>query len=134
MKVGKRHHRARDITGLKVGYLTAETYVGSDGKKSLWRTVCVCGAVRVYPAAELTKGAKKGHIMSCGCRRSETIARRVTRHGMSRHKGYAVWDSMLARCYRESCESYPHYGGRGIQVCDSRSEEHTSELQSRGHL
>ena len=30
---------------------------------------------------------------------------------------HAVWDSMIARCYRASSQSYPHYGGRGITVC-----------------
>lgn len=55
--------------------------------------------------------------MSCGCRRSQTISRRVTRHGMSHHPAYAVWDSMLARCYRKTSRSYKDYGARGIKVC-----------------
>lgn len=34
------HHRARDITGQRSHYLTAIAYVGSDGKKSLWKVQC----------------------------------------------------------------------------------------------
>jgi len=25
---------------------------------------------------------------------------------------------MIDRCYAKNCRSYPHYGGRGIKVCD----------------
>ena len=32
---------------------------------------------------------------------------------------HAVWDSMIARCYRTSSQSYPNYGGRGVTVCDA---------------
>jgi hypothetical protein len=31
---------------------------------------------------------------------------------------HKTWDSMKQRCLNPNCESYPHYGGRGIKVCD----------------
>lgn len=43
---------------------------------------------------------------------------RVTlNHGLSHHPIYRVWQSLRARCFYESCEAYPDYGGRGITVC-----------------
>lgn len=132
MTVGKRHHRARDITGLKVGYLTALEYAGSDGRKSLWLVECVCGARKTYPATDLTKGLRKGQIMSCGCRRSETISRRVRRHGKSRHPMYHVWDSMKARCSNPKNHNYANYGGRGIRVCKSWHEDFANFLRDMG--
>ena len=52
------HHRAKDITGLTVGFLTAIKYHGSNGKASLWEMHCVCGNVRLkngLTAAELAR-------------------------------------------------------------------------------
>jgi hypothetical protein len=39
-------------------------------------------------------------------------------HGYSGTPLYAVWNAMIARCYRPSQDRYPYYGGRGITVCD----------------
>ena len=47
------HHRAKDLSGLRVGFLTVTTYAGSNGKKSLWHTLCLCGATPVHAASEL---------------------------------------------------------------------------------
>lgn len=31
-----------------------------------------------------------------------------------RRKAYRIWESILQRCYSETCKFYPNYGGRGI--------------------
>ena len=111
------HHRAKDITGLRVGYLTARRYAGSDGKKSLWVAGCVCGAEVTMPATELKKQKARGVIASCGCKRSETIGKRLTRHGMSKHPVFAVWRSMNDRCRLPTHQAWRNYGARGITVC-----------------
>ncbi len=116
-KGGKVHHRAKDITGLRVGYLTAESYAGSDGKKSIWNTRCVCGKLIQMPATELQKQKNRGIRASCGCRKNESISASKRTHGMSRHPAYAVWRSMLDRCRLPTHQSWANYGGRGIQVC-----------------
>lgn len=41
-------------------------------------------------------------------------------HGLvkSRLDMYRRWTNMMARCYSPTSISYPHYGGRGISVCE----------------
>ncbi len=113
------HHRARDITGLRVGYLTAAHYLGSDGRKSLWLARCDCGASVTLPATELLKQANRGITASCGCQRRATISRKRTTHGMSHHPAFAVWRSMIDRCQLPTHHAWRNYGGRGIKVCDA---------------
>ena len=112
------HHRARDLSGQKLGYLTVLSYRGSDGKKSLWELQCVCGARKLMQGAEISKQQKRGIVASCGCKRRETIGARRRVHGMSRHKAFAVWRSMLDRCRLPSHQAWQHYGGRGVSVCE----------------
>lgn len=112
------HHRAKDITGLRVGYLTALRYHGSDGKNSLWVVRCDCGAEKLMPASEMKKKAARGVVASCGCKRRESISTRRTQHGMSRHPAYAVWRSMCDRCRLPSHHAWHNYGARGVTVCE----------------
>ena len=112
------HHRAKDITGLRVGYLTALRYHGSDGKQSLWVVRCDCGAEKLMPASEMKKQAARGVVASCGCKRRESISTRRTQHGMSKHPAYAVWRSMCDRCRLPSHHAWHNYGARGITVCE----------------
>lgn len=39
-------------------------------------------------------------------------------HGQRYARIYRVWEGMKKRCYKPSHPFYPHYGGRGIVVCD----------------
>jgi hypothetical protein len=45
------------------------------------------------------------------------------RHGhasnkLGRSPEYSTWHAMVRRCTNPRCDSYPHYGGRGIRVCE----------------
>lgn len=42
----------------------------------------------------------------------------TSKHGLSKHPLYKVWDSMKTRCWYPSHKDYMNYGGRGITVCD----------------
>lgn len=37
---------------------------------------------------------------------------------MKNHPLYTRYSGMLSRCYNPNTDSYPHYGARGIKVCD----------------
>ena len=112
------HHRAKDITGLRVGYLTALKYHGSNGKKSIWEVQCDCGVTVLMPATEMPKLEKRGVMASCGCKKRETIATKNSTHGMSQHPAYWAWRSMNDRCSLPTHQAWANYGGRGIQVCE----------------
>lgn len=47
-------------------------------------------------------------------------------HGKSNTRLYRVWSGMKDRCYNKNCKGYPHYGGRGIVVCDEWKDDFMS--------
>lgn len=54
------------------------------------------------------------------------------KHGRSRTRTYKTWSSMLGRCYDSRNASYPHYGGRGITVCERWREDFLHFLADMG--
>lgn len=117
------HHRARDISGLRVGYLTVVRYQGSNGKKSLWEVRCDCGTVLIREPSEILKMQKRGVRASCGCMKGHTLSEKRQTHGMSRHPAFAVWRSMVDRCRLPTHQAWHNYGARGIQVCKRWQED-----------
>ena len=49
----------------------------------------------------------------------------VKTHGHSKTKLYGVWCAMKRRCYNHNDKRYPHYGERGIIVCDEWRNDYT---------
>jgi hypothetical protein len=66
------------------------------------------GAMRGKSHTEETKAAISAKL----------IGRPSNANGLSRTPTYKSWVSMLWRCRDPRDASYPHYGGRGISVCD----------------
>lgn len=126
------HHRAKDLTGLRVGYLTTTRYCGSDGRKSLYEAVCVCGRTVALPGTELQKQHKRGIRASCGCMKSATISAKRTTHGMSKHPVFVVWRSMVDRCTLPSHQAWRNYGGRGVTVCSEWRESFAAFWRDMG--
>ena len=85
----------------------------SGKQKSWWLARCDCGREIIATGVHLKGGA----YQSCGCMRRVLIKAKNTKHGMSHHPLYAVWDTMIARCHRPSHKSYGNYGAAGIHVC-----------------
>lgn len=96
-----------DLVGRQFTDLFVKSYAGSNGKRSLWLCVCVCGKEVILDSHKLNTS----HTKSCGCRRKK-------RNGYHSHPLYHTWMNLLARCYNEKNPSYKNYGGRGIQVCE----------------
>lgn len=109
-----------DLTGQRFGRLLAMEFVGiGRNHKSPWRCQCDCGAETTALASNL----KRRLTTSCGCRRDEACSDKATTHGLaSPSKGvssiYKTWAGMMRRCNNPNEISYPHYGGRGIKVCE----------------
>lgn len=63
-------HQVEDLVGKKFGRLTVTSYAERKNGKTYWNCSCECGNTTVADAYSL----KNGSIVSCGCRRHETIA------------------------------------------------------------
>ena len=51
---------------------------------------------------------------------------------MTRHPLARTYRAMIDRCYNPKQDSYPHYGGRGITVCDRWLESITNFVADMG--
>jgi hypothetical protein len=89
--------------------------------------LCTCACDKKLVAVLLTE-LLSGGTVSCGCWRRQVgrfNGRLRRQHGQSKAANggkptpeYKAWCSMKDRCYNPRIQSYPHYGGRGIKVCD----------------
>lgn len=120
---------ARDLLGRRYGRLIvlAKAEPGDD-KRARWLVQCDCGTKKVVRQWLLLRG----RTSSCGCLARELTVRRSRTHGMTNSPEWLTWRRMRARCYNENCDSYPHYGGRGIRVCDRWLESFQSFLEDMG--
>lgn len=75
--------------------------------------VCDCGVVKEYRFQAI----RSGNTRSCGCLVKDLpgCGGINKTHGMSYSSEYKIWSGMKRRC---SDESFKHYFGRGIKVCD----------------
>jgi hypothetical protein len=103
-------HHASFYVGKKYGMLLV---TGTTKNRRDVVTLCDCGGTRVVGIAPIRRGV----IFSCGC-----APRRVKRDpkGFTANKRtFYSWQDMRRRCYDpKRTHDYPHYGGRGITVCD----------------
>jgi hypothetical protein len=103
-----------ELTGQRFGRLEVKSYDGLRNAKAYWRCVCECGA-EVFVRGELLRN---GNTASCGCYRAEFVSESKRKHGMVGTPEYNAYSSMLGRCFNKNNHKFPHYGGRGIKVCD----------------
>lgn len=107
-----------DITGQRFGRLVVlEPSHIKDGKW-WWRCQCDCGRETTTSGKYLRNGQTK----SCGCFATDDKRARNTTHGYTVHKrkkgkAFDRWAGMFSRCYNPKVERFPHYGGRGVEVC-----------------
>jgi len=114
---------ATDLTGRRFGRLTvsAEADKRLGIKHRRWSCLCDCGKSVTIEQRSLIIGKAQ----SCGCIQREKAAEQAAlmgagnaTHGMTDSPEWLAWKNMIARCTDPGQKSYPHYGGRGIAVCD----------------
>lgn len=105
------------LAGAKYGRLTTiERNAGSGSAR--WSCICECGNLTSVLAEDL----KTGNTKSCGCYKRDVTVKRnteiMTKHGLSEHPLYKIWNEMVRRCHNPQSTSYSYYGARGISVCE----------------
>ncbi len=104
-----------DLTGQRYGRLVVLHEAPKDGRAhSRWVCQCDCGNTFVTSTPNL----RNGDTQSCGCLRKERASETHKMHGDAKSVLYKRWKAMRKRCYNPNNADYPHYGGRGIRVCD----------------
>ena len=83
-------------------------------KVAVWACLCDCGKQTIVRAANLTND----HTKSCGCLHSESSADLLRTHGYVGTLTYKRWRAMISRCQYRNDSAYPHYGAKGVTVCD----------------
>lgn len=84
-----------------------ESISRNDHNRLIASVRCVhCGRHRVMRASDVVHTRTN----SCECQ--------ITKHGLNTSRIYAIYHNMKYRCYTETAPAYPHYGGRGITICD----------------
>lgn len=114
-----------DLTGRTFGRLTVIGRYPSNTSfgEPRWRCCCDCGEATIVGGADL----RNGNTKSCGCLRREVAAERArgaaewgTTHGQAvaghQTSEYRCWAHIKDRCLTKRNESYPNYGGRGIDM------------------
>lgn len=132
----RRERRLKGLIGQRYGRLTVvadvEPYVSPQGKRlRRVRVRCDCGTEN-----EATlNSVRRGLAASCGCYRTEMAIGNVT-HGEAGPnrltREYKTWSNMIGRCENPNVERYPHYGGRGIAVCERWRENYDAFLADMG--
>lgn len=104
----------KNIAGQRFGKLVAIRRVENlpPYGQARWLFQCDCGKEHVafgYTVLHL-------NVKSCGCAQHERHAQ--LRHGQTGTPEHYTWAAIRQRCENPKCRAYPHYGGRGIKVCD----------------
>jgi hypothetical protein len=104
-----------DITGENFGRLTANNVIGRNKHNQLlWNCTCECGNETVVLGFLL----RQGQTQSCGCLHRDVMQTVFVTHGKAGTPIYAVWRSMMQRCYDKNSHAYDRYGGRSVSVCE----------------
>lgn len=73
----------------------------------MWVCRCDCGKETTVTGYAL----RQGTTVSCGCKK-------ITHHLANKERLYNTWKCMRQRCFNPNNPSYPHYGGKGVKICD----------------
>ena len=121
-----------DRTGERFGKLVVLGLTGKQGNDRKCKVRCDCGVEKEIVQSKLATKTKP--VRSCGCLSKENHYRT---HGLTSHKFYPIWRSMVGRCYTKSNSAYGNYGGRGIAVCEewrSNPKAFINWLKLNGYL
>ncbi len=119
--MGNTITRYVDLSGKRFGKVLVLTKNGCNKKgEALWLCRCACGNSTV----KTKKGLEKAINPNCGCV--------GYKHGESYSKELQAWNNIKERCYNPLSVSYPHYGAKGITVCQRWFDSYDNFLADMG--
>lgn len=109
----------QDLTGRCFGRWTVVEFshiqIRPSGKGCrYWVCRCDCGTER--PVTHNSLQSNKSS--SCGCLQKQIASKIFYKHGYTNSRTYSTWAAMIQRTCNPLSDSYPSYGGSGINVCD----------------
>lgn len=110
--------KIKPMVGLRFGRLVAVAEAGMGPRGMVYTYKCDCGNTKDIFGSLV----RNGKVLSCGCLRSETTAKKNTTHGMFRTPTYHTWMGMKNRCLNENQPAFKNYGERGISICEEWME------------
>lgn len=120
--------RFQNLTGQRFGALEVVEYLGP----RQWLCRCICGNIRPVNVSNLKSRVSDECRCGLAAKPREGNGRLVPVHGGSGTPEYYSWYSMTQRCLNPQHESYPNYGGRGIQICERWVRSFTNFLTDMG--
>lgn len=112
-----------------------EKAVRNRSGKLRWTCKCDCGTERIVLQDTLLSGASQ----SCGCLSVESFVHRnrVNKRTHGNTVGgyspeYRAWLHIRNRCCNPNVKDFPHYGGRGITICDRWRDSFEAFLADMG--
>jgi len=110
-----------DLTGKRYGKLVVLERKESVNKRTYWACKCDCGNIVSIRSDTLGRNAN-----SCGCLKKEQDKKNLGRyiHGKSHDRLSNIWYHIKTRCNDEKSDTFQHYGGRGIAVCDTWEKDY----------
>lgn len=119
-----------DMTGQTFGFLTVVRYSHTGPRwRSVWVCRCSCGVECQARGASL----RRGLVRSCGASMHwPRPAKKPRTEWLSSRPTYLTWNRLKARCNNPKNHKFPHYGGRGIKVCDRWQSSFANFLADMG--
>ncbi len=96
-----------NVVGVKINMFTILEELSPIYKHRKVKVICECGTIKNINLDNLTG---KTNTKSCGCLYNVTSSK----HNLSKHPLYGVWNDIKMRCYNKNRASYKNYGGRGV--------------------
>jgi hypothetical protein len=112
-------YNMKDLTGQRFGELTVisphlQNYPKTNRRRTVWLCRCDCGNETFALSGNLTRGNKK----FCETHKKGTHRHSAGKGNNKITKTYSSWQKMKNRCLNPNHDTYKHYGGRGIKICD----------------
>lgn len=109
------HINIKDILGQRFGKLVAVEFVGTKGRKAVWKFKCDCGNEKEI----VSRNAVSGQTMSCGCLLSDDIRRY---HGKKRERTPEYIQQVIFRQRKYRNDFLKMYGEK-CRCCGESSKE-----------